>query len=236
MDSYTNDLELLTIETFQLNETLPSRNPFEEDEINYPQSAGVIFKLEINERTFCIRGVACANISQMLMEQQEQLWDALKMETASEFVFFQTDDLMQAEVIVKQLINRRFFLEHDFCGIQQNWWLKGMEDGFSLHFHMPGLDQGADLQCLGPLGDGGRLIEVLNNSNLSGILEVEGLFCSRKSIVVKCRQDALFRRIFLGEADCTELPDNYLRQLTFIRRFWLSIERLIASNLHPIYQ
>lgn len=188
------DFDQLALETLNLKSPFQGKNPFDVHQFSevppvledfwredeqlpketeslqgwlYPAGPGVLFVLDRNGPTFCLRGSAVDKIK----EEYEQLKnpttehferfrlsaEGLETPLQDRVFFFETEDRELAEVIVDQLFNRRFAVEEDMlCNLSDpgfSWWLCLKEQSFDLYFRSHGVNRAQELINLGPMGD-----------------------------------------------------------------------------------
>jgi len=220
-----------------------------------PISPGIIFNLEIGKSTFCIRGFASQNLAQDyddLILQNRGLRslirlsdEASKKEILDSVFYFETSCVETAEVLVDQIMNRRFPLQDELLFNISDpgfyWWLQENENEFKISFRTPVIERDKNFECLGPLGD--NKISIARFFDLFSLFKKEFGILNLKSdektlVFLKSPSDSTkhknFRK-FLSEGENffslnEELSPTlffFIEELTSTRRFWLLIHSLI---------
>lgn len=151
-----DDIEFLVSETFN------GRPDFiERTEARIPNAPGLIFHLQISGDTFVVRSLATEN---MQSEYDQIIENDLKREKLrvdsdqiDQICYFETDNLAIAQIIQKQIANRRLPIhEERVCNISDpgfSWWMKDEGESISILFNLSHTDQMSELIKLGPIGD-----------------------------------------------------------------------------------
>ena len=219
----------------------------------YPQSAGVIYKIDNGSSTFCVRGYSTTNINEAFKELSDLKSvkrPILKLgleDTTSSILFFETKTFELAEAVREQIINRRFPHQEDaLCNISDpgfSWWMdssdaneNGQKQGrFEIFFRSHGINRADKYIQLGPIGDGGVAALRMNQAStlLRSSFPISEFSCDDKSFSVASQKpDHLgfisFKSIFLEGINNTELenfPDNSLGRTLFYYFHELAIVR-----------
>ena len=271
MRSDLNLFDELTQATLELNEKITSNENFEikssrsslddwiEDTLA-PSSPGILFKVECGISTFCIKGVTTENLLESystLLDFDEELSSTLKIETEEELsqvLFFPVDDIYYAELIKKEILNRRFPIKEDqLFNISDpgfSWWFDFSDEHISVYFSSHGIDREKEFLRLGPIGNGDILCKAFNNNMdiLCKLFDISEFVCTDKnlSIIVRQPDDYFFlplKDVFInGHYDPYEdvfgmskySPELHSLFIEFAnkRRFWIVVENFINSLGH----
>lgn len=269
MESMDLSFEALTRETLELSNYLSQRgwdnevasahqidlsnhllNQFAIDQVpRYPQSSGVVFRIDRGAGTFCLRGVACKNIEETfsaLDRHDEVLYKKLKIDGDVDDVrYFESGSLERAEMIRDQLFNRRFPIEEDrICNISDpgfSWWMERKDCSIQIYYQSISVDRATTLTKLGPIGDGkiaSRFFMYLE-SVLSDLMPMVHFSSEPRSFKLVCETaHPLFnelielfqtgRDIFTNpQFDAIKMVPTlyfYLSELATLRQFWISVE------------
>lgn len=185
MDSFQNDIEKMSLETFQIMEDwrrakelekIPEAAPIvaiastevdaeETSALSYPKGAGLLYRIEKGQSTFCLRIFASQNIEESFDRAEcgdVQIQKSLKLtegEGMEQVHFFETSNFAMAEVLMDQFANRRYpYHEEQVCNISDpghSWWMQlDQEQGqFKIFFRIQSLETHKNLIQLGPIGD-----------------------------------------------------------------------------------
>jgi hypothetical protein len=271
------DLDQLALETFNLKSPYQGKNPFEsvEDfwsdserdnvaqaeadslrEWLYPEGPGLIYRIDQNGSTFCLRGEPVTSIRaafDRLNEDADRLHEVFRTEGAlDEILFFETESVELAEVVRDQLFNRRFPIEEDvLCNLSDpgfSWWLRRGPLGLDLYFRSHGINRARELKGLGPMGD--RSIASLRFKQLLELLSTEltyqQLKCSEKQISFQVAPVSLVLLNELGDfLEHGQTPERildvlaqsgnqtlyyYTQELVALRLFWLEVEHELKNS------
>jgi hypothetical protein len=197
----------------------------------FPETFGIIYKIDNGSSTFCVRGFSTSNIREAFKELKN-LESAkriiLKLDPTSNcdsVEFFETKSLELAEAVREQIINRRFpHLEDSLCNLSDpgfSWWMnidQNCSDKFEIFFKSHGVNRADDYIQLGPIGDGSVAALRMNQARslLRSSFPISEFSCDDKSFTVaSSKPDHLsfisFKNIFLEGVNHTELenfPDN----------------------------
>lgn len=198
----------------------------------YPETPGVIYKIDSGPSTFCVRGYTANNIREAFNELKDgssSKRPILKLgysDDVSEILFFETKTIELAEAVREQIINRRFPHQEDaVCNISDpgfSWWMDISADKghgrFEIFFKSHGINRAEKYIQLGPIGDGGVAALRMNQARtlLRSSFPISEYSCDDKSFsVASMKPDHLsfisFKNIFLEGINNTELenfPDN----------------------------
>ena len=202
--------------------------------IIYPESSGVIYKIDESGSTFCIRGYSTQNIKLAMLELAEvnsTKRAVLKFgidDSIGNIRYFKTKNFELAESIREQIINRRFpKMEDSVCNISDpgfSWWmdvsLKPGEGQFEIYFKSHSINRAEKYIQLGPIGDGAIASLRMNQARtlLRSSFPLSEFVCTERSLTVATNKpDHLsfisFKNIFLLGENNTEVenfPDNSL--------------------------
>lgn len=221
--------------------------------IEYPKSAGVIYKIDSGASTFCVRGFTTTDIKQEFDHLEKNLSDKkslLKLENEddlSEIVFFPTQSIELAEAIKEQIINRRFPHQEDaVCNISDpgfSWWMDSGDDKeagtssgrFEIFFRAHSVNRAEKYIQLGPIGDGAIAALRMNQARnlLRSSFPISEYSCDEKSFTVASQKPdhlsfASFKNIFLLGENNTQIenfPDNSVGRALYYYFHELAIVR-----------
>jgi hypothetical protein len=202
----------------------------------YPETPGVIYRIDSGPSTFCVRGYTTQNIKESFSELEQT--DSTKRpilklghdEDVSAIMFFETKTLELAEAVREQIINRRFPHQEDaVCNISDpgfSWWMNvngdlnpGQDSNikhgrFEIFFRSHGINRADKYIQLGPIGDGGVAALRMNQARtlLRSSFPISEFSCDDKSFAVASQKpDHLsfisFKNIFLEGINNTELEN-----------------------------
>jgi hypothetical protein len=221
------DSDLVFSEEISIENELPPLNC-------YPNTPGVIYKIDRSGSTFCVRGFSTSSIQESMIDlgkESSDLRSLLKILPAdsidSSVIFFQTSSFELALSIKEQILNRRFpLIEDSVCNISDpgfSWWMniEDESDGsekFQIFFRSHGVFRTEKYIQLGPIGDGAVAALKLNQARslFSCSFPISEFSCDDKCFTVATtKPDHLsfisFLKIFLtGEnnTDIENFPDN----------------------------
>jgi hypothetical protein len=261
MEETTIELDFLSQATFDLTASAKEfRDPFEGFFPKIPEmppTAGIVYRIDEGLSTFCIRGIPCTNLFELSKEIENEdpsLLQKLKVESAplEGLYFYETGSLELAEVVVDQMMNRRFPLEEDLlCNLSDpgfSWWMNLLPDGFDIYFSSHGLGRAERFVRLGPMGDRSIASHRLNSA--AGLLRqsfpVREMYCDEKVFSVRpVGTDHLnfqiLKNIFLkGENPTKEEGFKgfesgrtlyyFFKEVGVLRKFWLEIETKLQKK------
>lgn len=219
----------------------------------YPETPGVIYKIDNGPSTFCVRGYSVTNIHEAFLElhsptsSKRPILKLSAEEDASQVLFFETKSFELAEAIREQIINRRFPHQEDaVCNISDpgfSWWMNvndldenGQRLGrFEIFFRSHGINRAEKYIQLGPIGDGSIAALRMNQARtlLRSSFPISEFSCDDKSFTVASQKpDHLsfisFKNIFLEGVNTTEMenfPDNSMGRTLFYYFHELAIVR-----------
>lgn len=219
----------------------------------YPEKSGIIYKIDSNNSTFCVRGFPVSNIRETFIElenKESTKRSLLKLDRDSILScvsYFETPSFELAEALREQIINRRFPHEEDVvCNISDpgfSWWMNvdnQNEEGhllgkFEIFFRSHGINRAEKYIQLGPIGDGAVAALRLNQARtlLRSSFPISEFSCDEKSFIVSSAKPEhlgfiSFRNIFLlGENHTTleNFPDNSLGRTLYYYFHELAIVR-----------
>jgi hypothetical protein len=200
----------------------------------YPESPGVIYKIDRSGSTFCVRGYSTKSIYESMLELNSGVKEKraiLKLDDlddiSSRVCYFPTATIELAQVVKEQIINRRFpLVEDSVCNISDpgfSWWMNIEDDEegngkFQIFFRSHGIFRTEKYIQLGPIGDGSVAALRLNQARslFNGSFPISEFSCDDKCFTVATsKPDHLsfvsFIKIFLtGEnyTDIENFPDN----------------------------
>jgi hypothetical protein len=200
----------------------------------YPETPGIVYKIDEAGGTFCVRGFSVSSIKSAMSELtniDSSKRSILKLSIDDNFekiYFFKTKSFELAESIREQIINRRFpKIEDSVCNISDpgfSWWmdvaLREGEGRFEIFFKSHAVNRAEKYIQLGPIGDGAIASLRLNQARtlLRSSFPITEFVCTDRSLtVVTNKPDHLsflsFKNIFLLGENHTEeenFPDNTL--------------------------
>nr|BDT27232.1 hypothetical protein BHI3_06980 [Bacteriovorax sp. HI3] len=219
----------------------------------YPETPGIVYKIDNGPSTFCVRGYSVANIKEAFQElanSESSKRPILKLSREDDFsqvMFFETRSFELAEAVREQIINRRFPHQEDaVCNISDpgfSWWMdvsdaneNGHKQGrFEIFFRSHGINRAEKYIQLGPIGDGSVAALRMNQARtlLRSSFPISEFSCDDKSFTVASQKpDHLsfisFKNIFLEGINNTELenfPDNSMGRTLFYYFHELAIVR-----------
>lgn len=225
----------------------------EEIVASYPETPGIIYRIDSGSSTFCVRGYTALNIKEAFSElnhSHSTKRPILKLgheDDTSAIMFFETKTFELAEAVREQIINRRFPHQEDaVCNISDpgfSWWMdvSGSEDNslkhgrFEIFFRSHGINRADKYIQLGPIGDGGVAALRMNQARtlLRSSFPISEFSCDDKSFTVASQKpDHLsfisFKNIFLEGSNNTELenfPDNSIGRTLYYYFHELAIVR-----------
>ncbi len=239
--------------TSVLNENAQELTSFDQGTEIYPESPGIIYKIDSSPSTFCVRGYSTKNIKESfkdLLSQESIKRVILKLnneDDISQVSFFETRTYELAEVVREQIINRRFPHQEDaVCNISDpgfSWWMNVSDFNhddeklgrFEIFFRSHGINRADKYIQLGPIGDGSVAALRLNQARtlLRSSFPISEFSCDDKSFTVaSLKPDHLsfisFKNIFLQGINNTQLenfPDNSLGRTLYYYFHELAVVR-----------
>jgi len=219
----------------------------------FPETSGIIYKIDSSPSTFCVRGFSAKNINEAFKEISDlssvkrTVLKLLPEQTLVDVCFFETKTFELAEVVREQIINRRFPHQEDaVCNISDpgfSWWMNVSDfqnseeknGRFEIFFRSHGINRADKYIQLGPIGDGSVAALRLNQARtlLRSSFPVSEFTCDEKSITVaSLKPDHLgfisFKNIFLKGVNNTQLenfPDNSLGRTLYYYFHELAVVR-----------
>jgi hypothetical protein len=219
----------------------------------FPESAGVIYRIDSGPSTFCIRGFSTKNIRsdwEDLQSKASLKRVLLKMSDEielSEIGFFETANFELAEAAKEQVVNRRFPHQEDaVCNLSDpgfSWWmdikgpehLSSQEGRFEIFFRSHGINRAEKYIQLGPIGDGAIAQLRMNQARtlLRSSFPISEFSCDDKSFAVASLKPdhssfISFKNIFLYGINNTTLenfPDNSLGRTLYFYFHELAVVR-----------
>lgn len=254
-DDYLYDLadSLISDVPEELPGTLEVASTVELETRIFPETAGVIYKIDNGGSTFCVRGFSAPNIREAFSELKDlssskRVILKLDRESGVDSVeFFETRSFELAEAIREQVINRRFPHQEDaVCNISDpgfSWWMNidqesaeaKSEGRFEIFFRSHGINRAEKYIQLGPIGDGGVAALRMNQARtlLRSSFPISEFSCDDKSFTVASSKPEhlsfiSFKNIFLEGVNHTELenfPDNSVGRTLYYYFHELAIVR-----------
>lgn len=257
MDSFTIDFGQLTQETMVLSslDDFDSQEDNQVDEIVYPHSTGILYRIEKGRATFSVRGIPVLNISKAmdsLVGEDALFWDKLRIKNTDdlcEVQFFETDSFENSEVIKEEMIGRRFPYHEDLiCNLTDpgfSWWGDFSKNIFHIYFKSHSVDRTDRLIRIGPIGDRliigqrfqslmVRLEQKLELSEFSatdkqlsvGVDEEHQLYTDLKNIFLLGEFSFQLGEFFKND----KTTFFFLQELAVLRSFWLALERRVEDE------
>ena len=208
------------------------------------------FFIDKSTGSFCLRGSAFSS-SEVLKDKDVLQAENHRFHRADEVHWFSCDSFSKAQVIVDQMMNRRFpFEDESICNISDpgaSWWFHKESDGLKIYFKSLGRKD--EFQKIGPLGDS----EIAKFRWDKACLFFSTL---RKDILLESEDNCIsvkidtgtngnfvlesFVKLFsLGENSFKEKDFSknleyktlylYLSELASIRKFWLMVEQILLT-------
>lgn len=261
MEETYSELDFLAKATFDLTASATEfRNPFDNlngDENIIPVGAGVFYRVDQGINTFCIRGLACENLQEVEKEirnENPKLLKKLKVEAAplEGLFYFETGSFELAEVIIDQMMNRRFPIEEDLlCNLSDpgfSWWMDILPEGFDIYFSSHGLGRAEKFTRLGPIGDSSIASMRLNSaaSLLHQSFPIRELSCDEKVFSIRpvstehFNYQILKNLFYKGENPTKEEGFQghddgrtlyyFFKEIAILRKFWLEIEKKLQKR------
>lgn len=233
----------------------PKENSFDEqieDEEVFPSAPGLFYYIQKGTSTFCLRGIATSDLSDVeddWLRGESSLLKKLRVandESPSEIFYFETPSLERAQILEDNFVNRRFPIEEEMlCNLSDpgfSWWMDEGEDHIQVYFRSHGINRSEDLTRLGPLGD--RVIAGHKLAQLESLLRahfpITEFSVSDKFFSILTSQPnhpgfQAFKSFFTSGNNCFKDIDFdsidrgktlkfYFEELALLREFWLVLE------------
>jgi hypothetical protein len=223
------------------------------------EGPGVIFYLDQGISTYCLRGLASEDLEweeDLLQRKDPNFLRTFRLKEGwqeDQFIFYPTESFIDAEIIVEQMMGKRFPKEEAvLCNLSDpgfSWWLDYDEarGRLEIFYQSQRIERDHDLIQLGPLGD-----SMLASKRFSFCLPfLKSLFAvnefssSDQSFVLSAaRADdktfSQYKYIFLRgdfelEQDFSGLSGDertyylFIRELALLRRFWLHVQNELLT-------
>lgn len=197
--------------------------------VKYPETVGIIYKIDNFQNTFCIRGFISDNIKlsmESIQKGNKSDLESLKINTEEEIKlvnFFPTKTKELAGKLREQTLNRRFPHQEDsICNLSDpgfSWWMNYEESiqqnikigKFEVFFKSHDIFRAEKYDQLGPIGSGAYSAIQLNNARnlLLNSFPISEFSCDDKSLVITTtRPDhssfLTFKKIFSEGINYTE--------------------------------
>jgi hypothetical protein len=222
----------------------------------YPESSGIIYKIDDAGNTFCIRGFSVSNILEGMQDLtnidscKRAVLKLAKTENFENVFYFKTKNFELAESIREQIINRRFpKIEDSVCNISDpgfSWWmdvsLTKDEGKFEIFFKAHAINRAEKYIQLGPIGDGAIASLRMNQARtlLRSSFPMTEFVCTDRSLTVATsKPDHLsfisFKNIFLLGENHTEeenFPDNSLGRTLYFYFHEIAVLRKFWIEVH----
>jgi hypothetical protein len=297
MDSFQNDIEKMSLETFQILEEWRKAQELQElqevkaevaqvqpsvlitsvpeipvmEEVGeiapgLPQGAGLLYRIEKGQSTFCLRILPCHNIESSYSKiesgesSQRKILKLNEEDALDEVSFFETFDYALAEVLTDQFANRRWpYHEEQVCNISDpghSWWMHLDEQNgiFKIYFRIQSIETHKNLIQLGPIADLKLAQFCFRDAQalFSSLFPVEEFSLSDKYLLVKTfdvgsQNFQKLASLFLtGDSHVlgTKTPANaqmktlhlFLRELALSRKFWMDLTHKLIDKFEAPLQ
>ena len=214
-------------------------------------SPGIIFYLNINSDTFCLRALASGNIKETLESlkvQDEDISNLLRINWDifdQELLTFSTSSFAEAEILVDNLANRRLPIrEEAVCNLSDlgvSWWMESSDRKIKIFFQNYRVGPTSNFIRLGPLGESiiamkrfKRMIEIFKENNC---LKMSSLTDQSLEMDFDLSRKELYEEMYRFFFEGVSLSHNsiflkngkdetlrlYLNELSLTRRLWLQI-------------
>jgi len=218
----------------------------------YPAQPGIFYLLETTLSTFCVRGLACADLAaafpQLPQSAFGQKWNLTDPHALH---FMVCESLGHAEMIVDYLSNKRLPLDQDLVGHLADrdfhWWWE--EQGDQVAIYYGGHPTGEHFIKLGPLGDS-RIAAVRFRhaySFLQSLFPLAAFKADEEKVILRAADQANasfkeFRELFIAGGKITHTSslsreaqtlDLYFAELAALRRFWLHLQEELSNQARP---
>ena len=154
--------------------------------VEISEGPGIAFFIDKSSGSFCLRGSALTTPE--LLEDRAALEKLNhRFSKAEKIHWFQCESYSQAQVIIDQMMNRRFpFEDEAICNISDpgaTWWLYKEDSKISVFFKAMGRKE--EFEKLGPLGDGeiakyrwSKMATYFKDIGINTTVEIEDNFLS----------------------------------------------------------
>jgi hypothetical protein len=219
-----------------------------------PESSGLVYVVEKGVNTFCVRGFATEDLAQSIDDlQNANRAERARLEVKNEvdweadLRFFETESIETAQMIVDQLINRRFPRHEDMlCNLSDpgfSWWMRDEGQKLVIYFKSHAVERGLESIQLGPLGDKRIAEQRLSQSSavLSKLFPLAEFSVSERVVVISTSVAGhagfeAFKNMFSSGSN-PFAGENYLgptlyyffQELASTRRFWLQVEAEVSE-------
>jgi hypothetical protein len=214
------------------------------------EKPGVAFFIDDSSGSFCLRGAAFSS-SNVLDDREVMEAANHRFQRAETIHWFSCESFSKAQVIVDQMMNRRFpFEDGAICNISDpgaSWWVHREDNCLKIYFKSMGRKE--EFQKIGPLGDSevAKFRWVKASTFFSKIDKNTSLQCEENCISINLSKDlgdnqvlrsfeALFNfgeNRFKGESFDQNLEHKtlylYLSELAAIRKFWIKVEQILLT-------
>ena len=211
MDRTLVDIVALTQETLELSDSY-AEEP-EKIFASFPEAVGVVYKIQKDGETFCIRGWPSSNIREdviSLYKKDARFSKILRVQhpdgpDLNRIAFFKTNSFEQAEAVVDEMINRRFPLKEESLinlGTLGPYWAMSFSDTrLVVYFNSQGIGENKQLIKLGPIGDNNVAVHCFRTlqeafSSWHSQVEVTDFYCTKKSLELSCPHKSIFFESF----------------------------------------
>lgn len=235
-----------------LNNKITNQESVKSESLAESPSAGpgVAFFLDKSTGSFCLRGAALSS-ADVLKDRDALESQNHRFHRADEIHWFSCDSFSKAQVIVDQMMNRRFpFEDGSICNISDpgaSWWLHREKNSLKIYFKSLGRKD--EFKKIGPLGDSEIAKFRWERASSFFSTSVEGVTLDSEDncISINVEIDSgdstvlnTFEKLFnLGENGFSEEDFSknleyktlflYLSELAAIRKFWLMVDQILLS-------
>lgn len=251
---FNDDIELLVCQTFELN-NLKGKNPFNDEEILYPQTPGIIYKVEKGPSTFVVRMIEVENIAYEFEKvlNAPEAYTSLRLNPEQlDLKYFPTNTIEEASFIKEQINNKRFPMQEDtLCNISDpgfSWWMSITPYSIKISFKNYRVEQDNEYLPIGPIGEPKIAAMKLNQCQifLRELFPIGHYFCNENMFGLETSHYAnenfeKLKLVFSEGKRLEELFDlnkfnakhrnalNYLNEISTVRRFWLKVQETLNS-------
>ena len=214
------------------------------------EGPGVAFFIDKSTGSFCLRGSAFSS-SEVLKDREVLEAQNHRFHRADEVYWFSCGSFSKAQVIVDQMMNRRFpFEDRSICNISDpgaSWWYHKESDGLKIYFKS--LGRRDEFKKIGPLGDSeiAKFRWEKASSFFSSFQDGISLISEDNCISIKTDKNSnsdiiveSFEKLFnfgennFNEEDFSKKLEHktlflYLSELASIRKFWLMVEQILLT-------
>ncbi len=253
MDPFLVNLEALTQETLKLSDS-SSEGP-KEVVATFPESIGVVYKIEKDEGTFCLRGWPSSNIRKdvlSLCDGDINFAKILEVKCSDDLdlgqiMFFGTNSFDLAEAIVDEMVNRHFPLKEESL-MAPYWFMSFSDTRLIIYFNFPETERYDQLVQLGPIGDKNVATHCFQAfqktfSSWGSQVDVVNFYCKKNFLELFCPNGSVFFEAFKNLFLKGEYPKKgtfpfeilgrtlsyFLKETAAVRKFWIEVDRKLTN-------